>query len=94
MKGFPLKAKLSFRNNATYKKLEGRGSIPPPPAHSLYHGGGMNLLVRPRVKVDRTLPYLTSSYLQTYPIMPPPPPPFHSNSNPIAFGLGGELSVV
>ena len=29
-------------------KTWGRGSTPPPP---LYHGGGMNLRVRPRVKI-------------------------------------------
>ena len=34
----------SFRNTATYQKVWG-GSIHPP----LYHGGGMNLHVRPRV---------------------------------------------
>ena len=45
IKGFPLKAK-SFRNSATYQKLLRRGSINPLP---LYHGGGMNLLVRPIV---------------------------------------------
>ena len=47
MKGFPLKAN-SFRNTATYKKPKGGGgSINPLP---LYHGGGMTLRVRPRVK--------------------------------------------
>ena len=50
MKGFPLKAN-SFRNTsftATYKKPKGGGgSINP---LSLYHGGGMTLRVRSRVK--------------------------------------------
>ena len=44
MKGFPLKVK-SFPNTATYQKL--RGVVP---STSLYHSGGMNLHVRPRVK--------------------------------------------
>ena len=45
IKGFPLKAK-SFRSIATYQKPNGGSSINPP----LYHGGGMTLRVRPRVK--------------------------------------------
>ena len=40
------KGKIVLRNTATCQKLRGRGSIHPPP---LYHGGGMNLLVCPRV---------------------------------------------
>ena len=49
MKGFPLKVK-SFQNTATYQKLrEGVPSTPPPP-RPLYHGGGMNMCVLPRVK--------------------------------------------
>ena len=48
IKGFPLTAK-SFGNTATYQKLLGRvPSTPPPPL--MYHGGGVNLRVRPRVK--------------------------------------------
>ena len=43
IKGFLLKVK-SFHNTATYQKLE--EGVPSPP---LYHGGGMNLRVRPRV---------------------------------------------
>ena len=46
IKGFPLKVK-SFRNTATYQKL--RGGVPSTPPF-LYHGGGMTLRVRPRVK--------------------------------------------
>ena len=46
IKGFPLKVK-SFRNTATYQKL--RGGVPFTPTAS-YQGGGMNLLVRSRVK--------------------------------------------
>ena len=46
IKGFPLKAK-SLRNTATYQKLKG-GVLSTPP--TLYHGGGMTLRVRPRVK--------------------------------------------
>ena len=48
IKGFPLKVK-SFQNSATYQKLQ--GGVPSTPL--LYHGGGMNLRVSPRVK-----PYL------------------------------------
>ena len=47
IKGFPLKVK-SFRNTTTYQKLH-------PSLAPLYHGGGINLRVRPRVKVD-TIP--------------------------------------
>ena len=47
IKGVPVKVK-SFRNAATYQKLGGGVPPPPPP---LYHGGGMNLRVRPRVKI-------------------------------------------
>ena len=47
IKDFPLKVK-SFQNTATYQKLR-EGFHPPP---SLYHGGGMNLFVRPRVKLN------------------------------------------
>ena len=47
VKGFPLKAK-SFRNIATYQKPKGGGIHRPPT--TLYHGGGMTLRVRPRVK--------------------------------------------
>ena len=47
IKGFPLKVK-SFRNTATYQELW--GGVPSSPPTPLYHGGGMNLLVRPRVK--------------------------------------------
>ena len=48
IKGFPLKVK-SFRNTATYQKLRGGvPSTPQPPF--LYHGGGMTLRVRQRVK--------------------------------------------
>ena len=39
----------SFRNTATYQKLWG-GVLSPPPPTPLYHDGGMNLRVRPRVK--------------------------------------------
>ena len=46
IKGFPLKVK-SFQNTATYQKLWG-GVLSTPTPH-LYHGGGMNLRVRPRV---------------------------------------------
>ena len=50
IKGFPLKAK-SFQNTATYQKLRvGRGCGPSTPL-PLYHGGGMTLPVRPRVKI-------------------------------------------
>ena len=45
IKGFLLKVK-SFQNTATYQKLAGGVPTPHPP---LYHGGGMNLRVRPRV---------------------------------------------
>ena len=52
IKGFPLKVK-SFRNSATCQKLQGGlPSHPPPP---LYHGGGMNLRVRPRVNCDKAV---------------------------------------
>ena len=48
MKGFPLKVK-SFQNTVTYQKLrEGVPSTPTP--RPLYHGGGMNMCVLPRVK--------------------------------------------
>ena len=49
IKGFPLKAK-SFRNIATYRKPKGGGGGPSTPSPTLYHGGGMTLCVRPRVK--------------------------------------------
>ena len=49
IKGFPLKVK-SFQNTATCQKL--RGGIPSTPL-PLYHGGGMNLLVHPRVKLNQ-----------------------------------------
>ena len=39
----------------------GRGSIPPPPPN-LYHGGGMNLRVRPRVKVKEDYAVFPSFY--------------------------------
>ena len=42
----PLKAK-SFRNITTYKKIWGGVPSTLPP----YHGGGMNLRVRPRVNI-------------------------------------------
>ena len=45
------KGKISLQNTATYQKLWGwvpSTQSPPPP---LYHGGGMNLLVRPRVNI-------------------------------------------
>ena len=47
IKSFPLKVK-SFQNTATYQKFRGGApsNAPPPP---LYHGGGMNLRVRPGV---------------------------------------------
>ena len=48
---FPLKSK-SFRNIVTYpEKLRGGvpSSPPPPSLPPLFHGGGTNLLVRPRV---------------------------------------------
>ena len=48
IRGFPLKVKL-FQNIATYPKLRGGAPSTPPPPHPLYHGGGMNLRVRPRV---------------------------------------------
>ena len=47
IKGFPLKAK-SFQNTAPYQKLRGGGPSTPLP---LYHGGGMTLPVRPRIKI-------------------------------------------
>ena len=48
IKGFLLKVKSS-RNTATYQKIRGgvTFNLPSP----LYHGGGMNLLVRPRVNI-------------------------------------------
>ena len=46
IKGFPLKAK-SFRNTATYQKLR----VGFPSSTPLHHRGGMNLRVRPRVKL-------------------------------------------
>ena len=50
--GFPPKVK-SFQNTATYQKLPGgapsKPLTPPPP---LYHGGGMNLRVRPIVNIS------------------------------------------
>ena len=53
IKGFPLKVK-SFQNSATCQKLQGElSSTPPPPI--LYHGGGMNLHVRPRVNCDKAV---------------------------------------
>ena len=52
IKGFPLKVK-SFRNSATCQKLQGGLPWPPPPP--LYHGGGMNLRVRPRVNCDKAV---------------------------------------
>ena len=48
IEGFPLKAK-SFRMTATDQKLWG-GVYQ---TSSLYHGGGMNLRVRPRVKLRK-----------------------------------------
>ena len=50
--GFPLKVK-PFQNTATYQKLLGGVPFTPPPPSpppTLYHSGGMNLRVRPRVK--------------------------------------------
>ena len=47
IKGFPLKAKW-FRNTATCQKHKGYSINPPSP---LYHGRGMTLRVRPRVKI-------------------------------------------
>ena len=53
MKGFPLKVK-SFQNTATYQKLgKGFHRPPPPPPRPLYHGGGMNMCVLPRVKKNK-----------------------------------------
>ena len=49
IKGFPLKAK-SFQNTATYQELWGGVPSTPLPPPALYHDGGTNLLVRPRVK--------------------------------------------
>ena len=63
IKGFLLKVKW-FQNTATYQKLK-RGSIPPP----LYHGGGMNLRVRPRVNNTFSMPVHARP--------PPPAPVFH-----------------
>ena len=48
MKGFQLKVK-SFQNTATYQKLWGGVQSTTPQPH-LYHGEGMNLRIRPRVK--------------------------------------------
>ena len=63
MKGFPLKVK-SFRNTATYQKLRGGApSTPPPPP--LYHGRGMNLRVRPRVK-QSALPGVYGYFLELH----------------------------
>ena len=53
IKGFPLKVK-SFRNSATCPKLQG-GLPSHPPPRPLYHGGGMNLRVRPRVNCDKAV---------------------------------------
>ena len=49
IKGFSLKVK-SFQNTAAYQKHR-EGSIHP--LSPLYHGRGMNLRVRPRVKCFR-----------------------------------------
>ena len=60
--GFPLKVK-SFRNTVTHQKTPERGSSRPP--LPLYHGGGMNLRVRPRVDmilVFFSLLYRTSAW--------------------------------
>ena len=48
-KGFPLKVK-SFQNTTTYQKLRGGVPSTPLPPH-LYHGGGINLRVRPMVNM-------------------------------------------
>ena len=45
-RGFPLEVN-SFQNTATYQKL--RGGVLPTPPPPLYHSGGMNLHVHPRV---------------------------------------------
>ena len=59
IKGFPLRVK-SLQNTATYQQLLGGFHPPPPP--SLYHGGGMNLRVRPKVKQYRILFTFFKSY--------------------------------
>ena len=71
IKGFQLKVK-SFQTTATYQKQNtGKGSIrpsppPPPSCPTLYHGGGMNLRVRQRVKTIVKHYRTTQNVLRTF----------------------------
>ena len=55
IKGFPVKV-YSFRNTATYTTLRGGGGGIHPHL-PLYHGGGMNLRLRPRINCGNPYPY-------------------------------------
>ena len=67
IKGFPLKAK-SFRNTENVKNFGEGFSQPPPSPQPLYHGWGMNLRVRPRVKWR--LGHSNLGYITSYKFIP------------------------
>ena len=67
IKGFPLKAK-SFRKTANIMKNFGEGFHQPLPPQPLYHGWGMNLRVRTRVKWR--LGHSNLGYITSYKFIP------------------------